>query len=289
MSDNETKKVETKDSPNQTNDVKEEKSERNGRDKHDDRDKSEESRDDRGSHKKSRDSSRSRSRSRSRSKSRSRSRSRRRGSNRSRDRRGRSRDTEEDKRKAREYGDDCYGRKLYIGNLDFRTDQGYLRDKFGKYGELTDVFVPRDDRGDSRGFAFITYAEKRDAEDAVDGMHDSKLDGRRITCNVAKPRPPQRGGDRRGSRGGRGGRSPRRDRPSRKIYVGNLPIDVRESEIEDMYKKFGKIVRIDLKTPSRPPAYAFVEFDDERDAEDALRDTNNTKFGGEYLRVEFSR
>ena len=56
-----------------------------------------------------------------------------------------------------------------------------------------------------------------------------------------------------------------------------------------MYKKFGPIVRIDLKTPSRPPAYAFVEYEDERDAEDALQETNGTKFGREYLRVEFSR
>jgi len=74
-----------------------------------------------------------------------------------------------------------------------------------------------------------------------------------------------------------------------KIYVGNLPMDVRESEIEEIYGKFGPIARIDLKTPSRPPAYAFVEYEDERDAEDAMRETNGMKMGRERLRVEFSR
>lgn len=27
------------------------------------------------------------------------------------------------------------------------------------------------------------------------------------------------------------------------------------------HTQYGKVVRVDLKTPSRPPAYAFVEFD----------------------------
>jgi len=256
-------------------------------DKDDDRDKDKKGRDD--SRSPSRSPSRgSRGGSRGRRDSRSRSRSRNRG--RKKDR-SRSRDRSRDSDRAKKFGDDCYGRKLYVGNLDFRTDQEYLRDKFRKFGPIEDVFIPRDGRGDSRGFAFVTFDERRDAEDAVDGMHDSRLDGRRITCNIARPRPPLRGGggrDRSGSpRGGGGGRGP--GQPSPKIYIGNLPMDVRESEIEDIYKKFGHIVRIDLKTPNRPPAYAFVEYEDERDAEDALRETNGTKFGRDTLRVEFSR
>lgn len=66
-------------------------------------------------------------------------------------------------------------------------------------------------------------------------------------------------------------------------------MDTQESELDDIFSKFGRITRIDLKTPSRPPAYAFVEYDDERDAEDAIRDTNGMKMGRERLRVEFSR
>jgi len=238
-----------------------------GRDRDDDQDR------------KRRDDSRSQSRGRGR-RSRSRSRTPRRKS------RDRSRDRSGDSDRAKKFGDDCYGRKLYVGNLDFRTDREYLEDKFRKFGPIEDVFIPLDGRGDSRGFAFVTFEDRRDAEDAVEDMHDSRLDGRRITCNVARPRPPLRGG------GGRDrSRSPGRGpgQVSAKIYIGNLPMDVREHEIEDMYKKFGHIVRIDLKTPNRPPAYAFVEYEDERDAEDALRETNGTKFGRDTIRVEFSR
>lgn len=41
-----------------------------------------------------------------------------------------------------------------------------------------------------------------------------------------------------------------------------------------------------MKQPPRPPAYAFVEFEDPRDAEDAIRGRNGYEFEGRPLRVE---
>ncbi|KAG8363855.1 hypothetical protein BUALT_Bualt19G0065800 [Buddleja alternifolia] len=77
-------------------------------------------------------------------------------------------------------------------------------------------------------------------------------------------------------------------RSSRTIYVGNLPGDIRESEVEDLFYKYGPIVEIDLKIPPRPPGYAFVEFEDSRDAEDAIRGRDGCKFDGYRLRVELA-
>lgn len=48
-----------------------------------------------------------------------------------------------------------------------------------------------------------------------------------------------------------------------RIYVGNLPPDIRTKDIEDLFYKFGKIVFIDLKNRRGPP-FAFVEFEDPR-------------------------
>eukprot|EP00245_Coleochaete_scutata_P012926 TRINITY_DN510_c0_g2_i3.p1 TRINITY_DN510_c0_g2~~TRINITY_DN510_c0_g2_i3.p1 ORF type:complete len:207 (+),score=19.63 TRINITY_DN510_c0_g2_i3:189-809(+) len=77
-------------------------------------------------------------------------------------------------------------------------------------------------------------------------------------------------------------------RSSRTIYVGGLPNDIREREVDDLFYKYGKIIDIDLKTPRRPPAYAFVEFDDARDAEDAIRGRDGYDFDGCRLRVELA-
>uniref|UniRef100_A0A0E0NUW8 RRM domain-containing protein n=2 Tax=Oryza TaxID=4527 RepID=A0A0E0NUW8_ORYRU len=73
---------------------------------------------------------------------------------------------------------------------------------------------------------------------------------------------------------------------SRTIYVGNLPGDIREREVEDLFYKYGRIVDIDLKIPPRPPGYAFVEFEDPRDAEEACAGRDGYNFDGHRLRVE---
>ena len=40
-----------------------------------------------------------------------------------------------------------------------------------------------------------------------------------------------------------------------RIYVGNLPMDVRERELDDIFYKFGRITDIAIRRPNRPPAF----------------------------------
>ena len=55
----------------------------------------------------------------------------------------------------------------------------------------------------------------------------------------------------------------RMSRSESRLYVGNLPPDCREKDIEDLFLKYGKITFVDLKN-RRPPPFAFVEYDDPR-------------------------
>ncbi|XP_052207525.1 serine/arginine-rich splicing factor SR34A-like [Diospyros lotus] len=75
---------------------------------------------------------------------------------------------------------------------------------------------------------------------------------------------------------------------SRTIYVGNLPADIREREVEDLFYKYGRILDIELKIPPRPPCYCFVEFENARDAEDAIKGRDGYNFDGCHLRVELA-
>lgn len=49
-----------------------------------------------------------------------------------------------------------------------------------------------------------------------------------------------------------------------RIYVGNLPPDIRIKDVEDVFYKYGTIRDIDLKTRRGGPPFAFVEFEDPR-------------------------
>lgn len=54
-----------------------------------------------------------------------------------------------------------------------------------------------------------------------------------------------------------------------KVYVGGLPDDATTQELEDAFHRFGRIRKVWVAR--RPPGFAFVEFEDARDAEDAVK------------------
>ena len=83
-----------------------------------------------------------------------------------------------------------------------------MREAFGEYGTLADVKVIMDrDSGRSRGFAFVSYAEARDAEEAMRTMNGAELQGRVIRIDRSTPRASgPRGGGGYGDSGGYRGR-----------------------------------------------------------------------------------
>ncbi len=51
------------------------------------------------------------------------------------------------------------------------------------------------------------------------------------------------------------------------------------------FSKYGRIKNVDLKTPTRPPAFAFVEFESSAAAIDAVKGRDGYDFHGNRLRV----
>ncbi|KAK6931083.1 Zinc finger, CCHC-type, partial [Dillenia turbinata] len=67
-----------------------------------------------------------------------------------------------------------------------------------------------------------------------------------------------------------------------RVYVGGLDPRVSERDLEDEFRVYG--VLRSVWVARRPPGYAFIEFDDRRDALDAIRALD----GKNGWRVEFS-
>ncbi|XP_016098701.1 serine/arginine-rich splicing factor 4-like [Sinocyclocheilus grahami] len=66
-----------------------------------------------------------------------------------------------------------------------------------------------------------------------------------------------------------------------RVYVGKLSYRAREKDVERFFKGYGKILEVDLKN-----GYGFVEFDDPRDADDAVCDLNGKDLCGKRVIVE---
>uniref|UniRef100_A0A3B3WQ14 RRM domain-containing protein n=1 Tax=Poecilia mexicana TaxID=48701 RepID=A0A3B3WQ14_9TELE len=69
-----------------------------------------------------------------------------------------------------------------------------------------------------------------------------------------------------------------------RVYIGRLSYHVREKDIQRFFSGYGKLMEIDLKN-----GYGFVEFEDNRDADDAVYELNGKDLCGERVIVEHAR
>ncbi|XP_028140472.1 serine/arginine-rich splicing factor 7 isoform X2 [Diabrotica virgifera virgifera] len=69
-----------------------------------------------------------------------------------------------------------------------------------------------------------------------------------------------------------------------KVYVGDLGNSASKQEIEDAFKYYGPLRNVWVAR--NPPGFAFVEFEDARDAEDAIRGLDGHRIGSHRVRVE---
>jgi cold-inducible RNA-binding protein len=95
------------------------------------------------------------------------------------------------------------GKKLFVGGLSWNTDDHGLRTAFEHCGTIEDAKVITDrETGRSRGFGFITFSDASEAQNAIQQMNGTVIDGRSVNVNEAQDK---RGGGGRGGGGGGGG------------------------------------------------------------------------------------
>lgn len=79
--------------------------------------------------------------------------------------------------------------RLFIGGLDWNCTVERLRALFEECGPVADAVIMTDrDTGDSRGFGFVTMADRKDATKAVAQLDGTELDGRRLVVKTATER-----------------------------------------------------------------------------------------------------
>ncbi|KAG9296584.1 hypothetical protein G9A89_015176 [Geosiphon pyriformis] len=68
------------------------------------------------------------------------------------------------------------------------------------------------------------------------------------------------------------------------LFVGRLALDTHPRDLEHIFDKYGRLNRLEVKR-----GYAFVEYMDERDASDALKETDGMRVRGNRIVVEWAK
>ncbi|SJX63109.1 related to Cleavage stimulation factor [Sporisorium reilianum f. sp. reilianum] len=80
-------------------------------------------------------------------------------------------------------------------------------------------------------------------------------------------------------------------RGSRVVFVGNIPYDMSEEQLTDVFREVGKVVGFRLvndRDTGKFKGYGFCEFEDPETAASAVRNLNEVEVGGRPLRISFA-
>lgn len=79
--------------------------------------------------------------------------------------------------------------RLFVGSLSWETTTASLRAVFEKFGDVIDAVVMTDrNSGQSRGFGFVTFGNRRDAVRAIEKLDGAEVEGREISVSIATER-----------------------------------------------------------------------------------------------------
>jgi len=75
----------------------------------------------------------------------------------------------------------------------------------------------------------------------------------------------------------------------KELFIGNLGAEISSQDIEAVFEKYGRVVKCDVKSKGEGSTFCFVEYEDERDAEEALKAENGQDMQGTAMVVQFAK
>ena len=79
--------------------------------------------------------------------------------------------------------------KLFVGSLPWGVNDDALKAAFEAHGNVVSAKVITDrETGRSRGFGFVEMENETDANNAIQALNGSELNGRNIIVSEAKPK-----------------------------------------------------------------------------------------------------
>ncbi|XP_022594934.1 embryonic polyadenylate-binding protein-like isoform X2 [Seriola dumerili] len=162
---------------------------------------------------------------------------------------------------------------VYIKNFGEDYSDEKLKEVFSAFGRTLSVRVMRDERGHSRGFGFVNYANHEDAQKAVDEMNGKEINGKIIYVGRAQKRLERQGELKRKFD------QIKQDRIQRyqgvNLYVKNLDDSIDDERLRKEFAPYGTITSAKVMTDgSQSKGFGFVCFSSPEEATKAVTEMN---------------
>jgi RNA recognition motif-containing protein len=197
--------------------------------------------------------------------------------------------------------------KLFVAGLPDSISEDVLKQIFeATGGSVVNVSLPKDRAtGRPRGFGFVTLATPAEAQAALEALDGSMQAGKSISVRPFQAEPPRRDGSAPAPAGGPrpggyaaggaarpGGPPGGPSAPDRTLYVGNLPYDCTQQEVEALINGVvaGQVVRVHLPTDpdGRKRGFGFVSMASAEAAKTASEALRTSDIRGRKLVVNLA-
>ncbi|KAF9483427.1 hypothetical protein BDN70DRAFT_799974 [Pholiota conissans] len=152
---------------------------------------------------------------------------------------------------------------LYVTNFPESADDAFMRDLFGKYGTIFDVRWPSKKFKTTRRFCYVQFTSPDAAQQSLE-LHGRELEPN-LPLNVYLSNPERKK------------ERTDQDANEREVYVAGLSRFTTKADLEKLFATYGPVkdVRIALEDNGHAKGFAFIEFEDPKDAQTSLAANNH--------------
>eukprot|EP00887_Chlorella_sp_A99_P001281 scaffold14.g1281.t1 len=163
---------------------------------------------------------------------------------------------------------------VFVGDLSSDVTDAMLHAAFQGCPGICDARVMWDHAtGRSRGYGFVSFRQREEAEAAIQIMHGQFIGARRVRCGWAQHKTDNVLLD-------------KADPTNTNVYVGNLAPELSDAEVRRHFAAFGAIAEVKLY---RKGSYGFVRFKSHEDAVRAIVGMNGQVLVGKVVKCSWGR
>jgi len=177
---------------------------------------------------------------------------------------------------------------VFVKNFGETVDDIKLKEMFEKYGEITSAVVAKGEDGKSKGHGFINFKDAAAAENAVDEMHESDFNGKKLFVGRFQKKFE------RVSTLKKLHEEKKQERQNRymgiNLYIKNLDDTIDDERLRKEFASFGTITSAKvMQENGRSKGFGFVCFSAPEEATKAVTDMNGRIVGSKPLYVALAQ